>query len=130
MKVFRSCISLYMVLSIVSAKYSQAKPGGDFSADAGTSATAQAPSTTSKQHRHQHVKSKTEDDWEPFVLPLLGGANFSLSLSQVSIMVPPFQQQPVKIWQHLLAQGPFLPGMPASVSAQLLKNLKSRRSGE
>lgn len=32
LKVFRSYISLYMVLSIVSAKYSQAKPGGDFSA--------------------------------------------------------------------------------------------------
>lgn len=32
LKVFRSYMSLYMVLSIVSAKYSQAKPGGDFSA--------------------------------------------------------------------------------------------------
>lgn len=32
LKVFRSYISLYMVLSIVSAKFSQAKPGGDFSA--------------------------------------------------------------------------------------------------
>lgn len=32
LKVFSSYISLYMVLSIVRAKYSQAKPGGDFSA--------------------------------------------------------------------------------------------------
>lgn len=51
LKVFRSYTSLYMVLSMVSAKYSQAKPGGDFSA----AVWAQQP-----LHRHSPPQSNAD----------------------------------------------------------------------